>query len=125
MSIRRLRQILTILTVILATLTATFLSQRHFRQKEAREVGAEIIRLCELPKLPEEISVRHALIDPSEDKRFVDVFLTLTGPTKALNDWLKNFDRWEKKRPGIIQNHRTREAEMSSRFDFTAEVYVN
>jgi hypothetical protein len=125
MSIRRLRQTLTFLTVILATLVAVFLYQRHLEKEGTNKMGREIVKICQLPDLPEEVEVRHALVDRSEDERFVDVILTLTGPTKALNDWLKEFDQWEKKRPGLIQNHRTREAEMSSRFDFTAEVFVD
>ena len=124
MSIRRLRQILTILTVILFTLVAVFLYQRHLQAEGAKETALDIVRICKLPDLPEEIEIRHALIDQSDDENFVDVLLTLTGPTKILNGWLKEFDQWEKKRPGVIQNHRTREAEMSSRFDFTAEVFL-
>ncbi len=124
MSIRRLRQVLTHLTVIVATLAAVLLFQLDQQQQGARETGRQIIGFCHLPNLPEEIVVRHAVIDRSEDPNFVDVILTLTGPTDPLNNWLKQFDQWEKNRPGIIQNHRTRESEMSSRFDFTAEVYL-
>lgn len=124
MSIRRLRQVLTYLTVILATLVAMFLFQRFQQQKGKRQIAAEITRLCNLPGIPEEITVRHAVIDRSENEQFVDVILTLTGPTEELDTWLEEVDQWEKDRPGVIQNHRTREAEMSSRFDFTAEVYL-
>ncbi|MGD1980010.1 MAG: hypothetical protein PVJ98_11505 [Akkermansiaceae bacterium] len=124
MSIRLLRNILTYLTVVLVTMTAVLLYQRYLQEKNTREVGEEIIRLCKLPEVPEEIIVRHAVIDRSEDPRFVDVLLTLTGPENKLNDWLDGFDEWEKKRLGVIENHRTRESEGSSRFDFTAEVYV-
>ena len=123
MSIRRLRQVLTHLTVIVATLAAVLLFQLYQQQQGARETGEQIISFCQLPDLPEEIVVRHAVIDRSDDPDFVDVILTLTGPTDPLHHWLKQFDQWEKDRPGIIQNHRTRESEMSSRFDFTAEVY--
>lgn len=124
MSIRRLRQVLTHLTVIVVTLAAVLLFQLYQQQYGARETGQQIISSCQLPDLPEEIVVRHAVIDRSDDPDFVDVILTLTGPTETLNDWLKQFDQWEKDRPGVIQNHRTRESEMSSRFDFTAEVYL-
>lgn len=125
MSIRRLRQILTYLTIVLVTLSAVVLYQRHERQEGLRATAGEIIRISELPEIPEEIEVRHALIDPSEDRRFVDVILTLTGPQDLLNRWLDQVDDWEKNRPGIIQNHKIREAEMSSRMDFTAEVFVD
>jgi len=125
MSIRRLRQVLTCLTLILATLAAVLLYQRHQQENGVRHTGEEITGICQLPELPEEIIVRHAVIDRSEDPQFVNVILTLTGPNKTLDSWLKDFDQWEKNRPGIIQNHRTREAEQSSRFDFTAEVYID
>lgn len=124
MSIRRLRQILTYLTVILATLVAMLLFQRYQQQKGLRTVAAEITTACQLPEIPEEIDVRHAHIDPSENQDFIDVILTLSGPTETLDKWLEKVDGWEKKRPGVIQNHRIREAEMSSRVDFTAEVYL-
>jgi hypothetical protein len=124
MSIRRLRQILTYLTVILATLVAMLLFQRYQQQKGLRAVAAEITTTCQLPEIPEEIDVRHAHIDPSENQDFIDVILTLSGPTETLDKWLEKVDEWEKKRPGVIQNHRIREAEMSSRVDFTAEVYL-
>ncbi|MDB4465792.1 hypothetical protein N9057_05845 [Akkermansiaceae bacterium] len=124
MSIRRLRQILTYLTVILATLVAMLLFQRYQQQKGLRTVAAEITTACQLPEIPEEIDVRHAHIDPSENQDFIDVILTLSGPTETLDKWLEKVDEWEKKRPGVIQNHRIREAEMSSRVDFTAEVYL-
>jgi len=124
MSIRRLRQILTYLTVILATLVAMLLFQRYQQQKGLRAVATEITTTCQLPEIPEEIDVRHAHIDPSENQDFIDVILTLSGPTETLDKWLEKVDEWEKKRPGVIQNHRIREAEMSSRVDFTAEVYL-
>ncbi|MFT6861481.1 MAG: hypothetical protein ACJAVK_000033 [Akkermansiaceae bacterium] len=124
MSIRRLRQALTYLTIILATLVAMLLFQRFQQQKGQRQIAGEIISICELPDISEEIIVRHAVIDRSEDERFVDVILTLTGPTETLNNWLEQVDGWEKKRPGDVQNHRIREAEMSSRVDFSAEVYL-
>lgn len=124
MSIRRLRQALTYLTIVLATLVAMLLLQRYKQQESLREIAGQITTLCKLPEIPEEIQIRHASIDPSTNEQFVDVILALTGPTETLDTWLKEVDQWEKKRPGVIQNHRTREAEMSSRFDFTAEVYL-
>lgn len=125
MSIRLLRQILTILTVIFATLMAVFLYQQYLQNEGVTKIGNEIVEICQLPELPEEVEIKHALVDKGEDSGFVDVILTLTGPQKNLNGWLKEFDEWEKMRPGLIQNHSTREAEMSSRFDFTAEVCVD
>lgn len=124
MSIRRLRQVLTYATVILATLVAMSLFQRHQQQKGLRFMASEITRICELPAIPEELTIRHANVDRSEDKQFVDVILALTGPTELLDSWLEDVDEWEKERPGVIQNHKIREAEMSSRMDFTAEVYL-
>ncbi|MEO1832068.1 MAG: hypothetical protein ABGZ08_05990 [Akkermansiaceae bacterium] len=124
MSIRRLRQVLTYLTVILATVVAMLILQRYQKQEGPRAVAAQITTACQLPDIPKEIDVRHAHIDPSEDQQFIDVILTLSGPTDSLDEWLKQVDEWEKKRPGVIQNHRIREAEMSSRVDFTAEVYL-
>jgi len=124
MSVRRLRQLLTYLVVILVTLIAIFALQQFQRQKGLSHIAAQITEICELPELPEELTVRHASIDRSEDPQFVDVILALTGPTETLDDWLEKVDLWEKKRPGVIQNHRIREAEMSSRADFTAEVYL-
>ncbi|MDA7494118.1 hypothetical protein N8485_04930 [Akkermansiaceae bacterium] len=124
MSIRRLRQVLTYLTVILATVVATLLFHRYQQQEGLRAVAAQITTACQLPDVPKEIDVRHAHIDPSDDQQFIDVILTLSGPTGSLDEWLKQVDEWEKTRPGVIQNHRIREAEMSSRVDFTAEVYL-
>ena len=124
MSIRRLRQALTYLTVILATVVALLLFHRYQKKEGLRAVAAQITTACQLPDVPKEIDVRHAHIDPSEDQQFIDVILTLSGPTGSLDEWLKQVDEWEKKRPGVIQNHRIREAEMSSRVDFTAEVYL-
>jgi hypothetical protein len=124
MSIRRLRQVLTYLTVILATVVAMLLFHRYQQQEGLRAVATQITTACQLPDVPKEIDVRHAHIDPSENQQFIDVILTLSGPTGSLDDWLKKVDKWEKKRPGVIQNHRIREAEMSSRVDFTAEVYL-
>lgn len=124
MSIRRLRQVLTYLTVILATVVAMLLFHRYQQQKSLRAVATQITTACQLPDVPKEIEVRHAHIDPSENQQFIDVILALSGPTESLDDWLKQVDKWEKKRPGVIQNHRIREGEMSSRVDFTAEVYL-
>lgn len=124
MSIRRLRQVLTYLTIILATMAALLLFQQFQMRKGKRQVADEITTICKLPDIPEDLTIRHAVIDRSEDERFVDVILTLTGPTDIFNNWLEEVDSWEKKRPGVIQNHRIREAEMSSRVDFTAEVYL-
>lgn len=124
MSIRRLRQVLTYLTVILATVVAMLLFHRYQQQKSLRAVATQITTACQLPDVPQEIEVRHAHIDPSENQQFIDVILALSGPTESLDDWLKQVDKWEKKRPGVIQNHRIREGEMSSRVDFTAEVYL-
>lgn len=124
MSIRRLRQILTHLTVILATLVAILLYQKYQQGEGKRVLAREIAQISRLPEIPDEIIVRHAAIDPSEDENFVDVILTLTGPSGILNAWLEKVDEWEKDRPGVIQNHRIREAEMSSRVDFNAEIYL-
>ena len=124
MSIRRLRQVLTYLTVILATVVAMLLFQRYQQQEALRAVATQITTACQLPDVPKEIEVRHAHIDPSENQQFIDVILALSGPTESLDDWLQQVDEWEKKRPGVIQNHRIREGEMSSRVDFTAEVYL-
>ena len=124
MSVHRLRQILTYLVVILATLIVVLIIQQIQGQKGHRQVAAQITKLCELPDLPEELIIRHATIDRSEDQQFVDVILALTGPTETLDGWLEKVDKWEQKRPGVIQNYRIREAEMSSRIDFTAEVFL-
>lgn len=124
MSIRCLRHLLTYLTIVLATLAAVVLYQRYQQERGLRSLAQQITELSRLPQIPEEIEVRHAVIDSSEDERFVDVILTLTGPQKLLNDWLDEVDEWEKDLPGVIQNHKIREAEMSARMDFTAEIYV-
>jgi hypothetical protein len=124
MSVRRLRQILTYLVVILTTLVVVLLLQQSQNQKSLSHVASQITELCELPDLPDGLTVRHATIDRSENQQYIDVILALTGPTKDLDGWLEQVDKWEQKRPGVIQNHRIREAEMSSRVDFTAEVYL-
>jgi len=124
MSVRHLRQILTYLTIVLATLIVVFVLQQIQNQKGHRKIATQITQFCELPDLPEELTIRHASIDQSENKQYIDVILALTGPTDILDGWLEKVDKWELKRPGVIQNHRIREAEMSSRIDFTAEVYL-
>lgn len=124
MSIHRLRQILTYLVVILVTLIAVLALQQFQRQRGLHHVATQITQLCEFPELPEELTIRHASIDRSQDPQFVDIILALTGPTETLDAWLEKMDLWEKKRPGVIQNHRIREAEMSSRVDLSAEVYL-
>ena len=100
-----------------------FLFHRFQQQKGLRQIAAQVTTICNLPEIPKEITIRHATIDRSEDRQFVDVILALTGPTETLDTWLEKIDEWEKKRPGVIQNHKIREAEMSSRVDFSAEVY--
>lgn len=124
MPVRRLRQILSSLTLILATLAIVFFLQQLQKQKSQRQIAAEITRLCQLPDLPDSLTIRHASIDHSEQRSYADVILALSGPPKALDEWLEKVDEWEQGRPGLIQNHRIREAEMSSRADFTAEVFL-
>ena len=124
MSVRRLRQILTYLVVVLTTLVVVLLLQQVQNQKGLSQVASQITELCELPDLPDGRRIRHATIDRSENEQFIDVILALSGPTEDLDGWLEEVDKWEQKRPGVIQNHRIREAEMSSRVDFTAEVFL-
>lgn len=124
MSVRRLRQILTYLVIVLATLVVIFVLQRTQNQKGGREIASEITFRCDLPDLPDGLTVRHAAIDRSDNERYIDVILVITGPTETLDGWLEKVDQWEKKRPGVIQNHQIRESEMSPRVDFTAEVYL-
>ena len=81
-------------------------------------------RSLHAPPLPDGLTIQHAAISPSDDADYIDTNLTLTGPTDVLDGWLDNVDTWAKKRPGIILNHQLRESEMSSRADFSAEVYL-
>lgn len=124
MSLRKLRTLLNYLLVILATLAGKHFFDQWFLQKGERAIAEEIIVLCELPPLPEGITVHHAEIMPAENPAYVDTNLTLTGPTDTLDGWLDKVDDWRKRPPGVIQNHTLRESEWSSRADFTAEVYL-
>ncbi|MDA7520529.1 hypothetical protein N8531_01265, partial [bacterium] len=55
MSIRRLRQVLTYLTVILATVVAMLLFHRYQKKEGLRAVAAQITTACQLPDVPKEI----------------------------------------------------------------------
>jgi len=124
MSVRRLRQILTYLVVILVTLVAVLFILNWKTKKSFSHGASEAIQLCGLPTLPDGLTARHVAIDPSENPQLVDIILTVTGPTETLDSWLEKVDQWEKKRPGKVLNHKIRESEHSSRIDFTAEVYL-
>jgi hypothetical protein len=124
MSVRRLRHILTYLVVILATLVAVLFFFQWKNRSTSLEGASEVVRLCDLPELPEGLTARHVAIDASDNPELVDVILTLTGPTEILVPWLEKVDKWEKKRPGKVLNYKIRESEYSSRVDFTAEVYL-
>jgi len=89
MPVRRLRQILSSLTLILATLAIVFFLQQLQKQKSQRQIAAEITRLCQLPDLPDSLTIRHASIDHSEQRSYADVILALSGPPKALDEWLE------------------------------------
>jgi len=124
MSVRQLRTFLNFVLVILATLAAKHTYDQWSTQRGARVVAGQVIELCQLPALPENLTIHHADISPSDDADFVDTNLILAGPTDVLDDWLDQVDEWVKNRPKIILNYRLRESEMSSRVDFNAEVYL-
>lgn len=124
MTIRRLRQILTYLTVIAGTILIIQIIQYKRRNRDSENISNEIITLCKLPELPTDITVRHAAIDPADNTGYVDVILTLTGDQEALNTWLEKVDQWEKKRPAIIYDHKLRESQYSARIDFNAEAAI-
>ena len=124
MPVRQIRTFLNFVLVILATLAAKHTYDLWQTQRGARVIADQVIALCELPALPEDLTIRHADIAPSSDADFVDTNLTLTGPTEILDTWLDQVDEWTKKRPGIILNYQLRESEMSARADFSAEVYL-
>lgn len=124
MPLRQLRTTLNFILVILATLAAKHLYDEWKNQRSARAVASQVVSLCSLPELPEGLTIDHAAIAPSDDSNYVDTNLTLTGPTEILDDWLDQVDEWQKKRPGTVLNFQLRESEMSSRVDFSAEVYL-
>ncbi|YCM46466.1 hypothetical protein V2O64_10595 [Verrucomicrobiaceae bacterium 227] len=124
MPFRKLRTILNFALVIFATLAAKHTYDLWKTQRGARVIAEQVVALCELPALPGDLTINHAHISPSDDADYVDTNLTLTGPTEILDGWLDQVDEWNKKRPGIILNHQIRESEMSSRVDFSAEVYL-
>jgi len=123
MPVRQLRTSLNCVLVILATLAAKHTYDQWRSQRGARADAEQVIELCQLPSLPANLTIDHVKISPSDDDDFVDTNLTLTGPTEVLDGWLDQVDEWVKKRPRIILNHQLRESEMSSRVDFSAEVY--
>ncbi len=124
MSVQRLRQSLSYLIVIVVTLCVAFILRHLQDQTNYRQVATEISEVCELPDIPQALTIHHASIDHSESEQYVNIILSLGGPTHTLDAWLEKVDQWENKRPGVIQNHRIRESEMSSRADFTAEVFL-
>lgn len=124
MPIRQLRTFLNFILVILATLAAKHLYDQWHTQKGSRALANEVIEICALPALPEDIVIRHADIMMSDDRELVDTSLTLTGPTEVVDGWLDQVDSWVKKRPGHILNYQLRESERSSRVDFSAEVFL-
>ena len=124
MPVRQLRTFLNFILVILATLAAKHTYDQWKTQRGARIVAGQVIEACMLPPLPDGLTIQHAAIFPSDDADYIDTNLTLTGPTDVLDGWLDQVDTWTKKRPGIILNHQLRESEMSSRADFSAEVYL-
>jgi hypothetical protein len=124
MPVRQLRTFLNFVLVIFATLAAKVTYDNWQTQRGARVIADQVIEVCQLPTLPEGLTINYARISPSDDSDYVDTNLTLTGPTDVLDGWLDEVDDWTKKRPSIILNYQLRESEMSSRSDFSAEVYL-
>ena len=124
MPVRQLRTFLNFILVIFATLAAKVTYDNWQTQRGARLIADQVIAICQLPSLPEGLTIDYAQISPSDVTDYVDTNLTLSGPTDLLNGWLDKVDDWAKKRPGIILNYQLRESEMSSRADFSAEVYL-
>ena len=118
--LRKIRQIMSLILLVLVTLAA-----KHFYGLwKTQTAGKEIIEICELPPLTEELEILHARNDPSDDPRYLDVTLTVIGPMKDLDQWLEKADAWELERPSKILRHTIRESEMTSRVDFSAEVFI-
>ncbi|MDA7881309.1 hypothetical protein N9A94_03305 [Akkermansiaceae bacterium] len=111
---------MSLILLVLGTLAA-----KHFYDLwQVRTTGKDIITLCQLPPLPEELEILHAENDPSDDDKHVDVTLTIVGPTKALTRWLEEVDAWELDYPVRILRYKIRESEMRSRMDFSAEILL-
>jgi len=111
---------MTLVVVVLATLTV-----KHFYDLwKIQTAGKEIIAICQLPPLTEELEILHVRIDPSDDPRYIDVILSVTGPVEDLDQWLEKVDAWELQRPSKVIRYTTRESEMRSRVDFSAEVFI-
>ena len=118
--LKKIRKIMSLILLVLATLAA-----HHFYGIwKTQSIGKEIIEICELPPLTEELEILHAEKDPSDDPRLIAVTLTIVGPMKELDPWLEKVDAWEIDRPSQILRHVTRESEMRYRVDFSAEVFV-
>ena len=118
--LRKIRQIMSLILLVLVTLAA-----KHFYDLwKTQTAGKEIIEICELPPLTEELEILHARNDPSDDPRHIDVTLTVIGPVKDLDQWLDNGHAWELDRPSKILRHTIRESEMTYRVDFSAEVFI-
>ena len=118
--LRKIRQILSLILLVLGTLAAN-----HFYDLwKTQATGKEIIKICDLPPLTEELEILHAANDPSDDPRHIDVTLTVIGPLKDLDQWLEKVDAWELERPSQILRHTIRESEMRYRVDFSAEVFI-
>ncbi len=123
MSIRQIRSLLTILVILLATTAAIIFFVKFQNQKNQREIASEITTLCQIPEIPEELNIHHALIERSSQSPTIEILLTLTGKRDSLYAYLEKIDHWEKNRPTHILRHSTKESEQTHRFHFAAEVY--
>ena len=124
MSLRKYRQSFHLILVIFLTLVGKQAYDYWNQQHQTRLLLDEIISLCQLPEIGDELIINHAIIDYSTESDCADAHFILTGPSKTLDAWLSKIDEWKAKQPGAILNYQIRESEMRSRVDFSAEVYL-
>ncbi|MGJ8697792.1 MAG: hypothetical protein ACSHYF_15855 [Verrucomicrobiaceae bacterium] len=110
--LRKLRTTLNLIVVVLLTLLANHFHQAWQNDRAARE----IISLCQLPPLPDDLKVIYA------SQTDHSVALAITGPPKPFDAWLGQIDEWRKKTPPVLINFTIRESEQSIRMDFSAEL---
>lgn len=114
-SIRRIRVVLNIIIIVLLTLLG-----RHFYDGwKNQNVGEEVIYLCQLPELPEKLTVVHAR---AKETQVILSVVAEMEDSKAFDAWMAEVDQWKEKPPFGVLNYSFRESEGSLRVDFNAEL---
>ena len=113
--LRRIRVLLNAIIIVLLTLLGRYFHDDWKDQK----AGQEVIDLCQLPELPEQLTVLHARAKESH------VILSVSAEreeSEIFDAWMAEVDQWKKKPPFGVLNFSFRESEAILRMDFTAQL---